>query len=68
MDKIADLFGESKATIRKRIKVIDTMKRNEDNQLSHFSYYEVLVNNREISKEIREQACLRDCLFEKIKT
>ena len=67
VDKIAELFGESKATIRKRIRVIDTMKRNGDNQLSHFSYYEVLVSNQEISKNMREQVCLRDCLFERIK-
>ena len=67
MDKIAELFGESKLAIRKRIRVIDMMKRNEDNQLSHFSYYEVLVSKREISKNMREQVCLRDCLFERIK-
>ena len=67
VDKIAKLFGESKVTIRKRIRVIEMMKRNEDNQLSHFSYYEVMVSNREISKGIHEQVCLRDCLLERIK-
>ena len=67
VDKIARLFGESQALIKKRIRVIGMMKRNEDNQLSHFSYYEVLVSNREISKGIYDRACLRDCLLERIK-
>ena len=62
-----ELFGESKVMIKKRIRVIGMMKRNEDNQLSHFSYYEVLVSNREISKGIYDQACLRACLLERIK-
>ena len=67
VDKIAELFGESKVTIRKRIRVIEMMKRNEDNQLSHFSHYEVLISNREILKKIRDHVCLRACLFERIK-
>ena len=45
---IADLFGESVATIRIRIKVIEMMKINKDNERSHFSYYNILVRNKEI--------------------
>ncbi len=47
---IANLFGESEATIRIRIKAIEMMKNNTDNERPHFSYYDVLVRNREIQK------------------
>ena len=50
-DKIAELFGESKGTIRTRIKVIDMMKQNEDTQQSHFSFYDVLVRTPAIGRE-----------------
>ena len=46
--EIAELFGESEATIRIRIKVIEMMKENKDSEQSHFSYYDVLVRNKNI--------------------
>ena len=67
IDKIAKLFGESEATIRTRVKIIQTMKDNKDNQQSHFSFYDVLVRKPEISNAINEDANLRDCLMQKIK-
>lgn len=67
IDKIAKLFGESEATIRTRVKIIQTMKDNKDNQQSHFSFYDVLVRKSEISNAINEDANLRDCLMQKIK-
>ena len=51
---IAKLFGESESTIRKRIKSIEMMKDNEDNNQSHFSYYDVLVRNRKIQEEMEK--------------
>ena len=65
--KIADLFGESEMTIRTRIKVIETMRTSDDTDRSHFSYYDVLVRNVDISKEIKENKGLRKVLFERIR-
>ena len=65
--KIADLFGESEMTIRTRIKVIETMRTSDDTNRSHFSYYDVLVRNVDISKEIKENKDLRKVLFERIR-
>lgn len=66
-EKIADLFGESKMTISTRIKVIETMRTSGDTDRSHFSYYDVLVRNGDISKEIKKNKDLRKVLFERIR-
>ncbi len=62
VDKIAELFGESKATITTRINVIALMKQNGDNERSHFSYYDVLVRNKEAYKKIKEEGGLQRTL------
>ena len=51
---IAELFGESEATIRIRVKSIEMMKDNEDNERQHFSYYDVLTRSKEISKGMKK--------------
>ena len=66
-DQIAQLFGVSIATIRFRVAVIKKMQDNNDNLQSHFSYYEVLVRNSEISKAMKEREDLSDFLLPKIK-
>lgn len=66
--KIAGLFGESEMTIRTRVKVIETMRENDDTDRSHFSYYDVLVRNVDISKGIRDNNDLRKVLFERIRS
>ena len=53
--RIAELFGESESTIRTRVRVIDLMKDNHDNKKSHFSYYDVIVRTRDISKEVESE-------------
>ena len=45
LEEIADLFGETTATIRKRVRVIELMRQNADPEQSHFSHYDVLVRN-----------------------
>ena len=50
--KIAKLFQISPGTVFLRVKTIKTMKDEGDTNLSHFSYYDVLVRQREISKAI----------------
>lgn len=67
IDQIAQLFGESEATIRTRISVIKMMEDNKDNNRSHFSHYDVLIRSQEISKAMREEG-LREILLPKIKS
>ena len=67
VNKIAELFGESPATIRTRAKVIEMMKHNEDNERSHFSHYDVLVRDLSISKEMENSDALSNVLLRKIK-
>ena len=67
VERIAKLFGESEATIRTRVKVIETMKCNDDIQRSHFSYYDVLVRVPLISTGMKQYDGLSDCLFQRIK-
>ena len=55
LENIAEVFGESIGTIRTRVKVIETMKKNEDNERSHFSYYDVLVRSAEISEAMKKE-------------
>ena len=66
LEKIAGVFGESIGTIRTRVKVIETMKKNEDNERSHFSYYDVLVRSAEISEAMQKEG-LSGFLLTKIK-
>ena len=67
VEKIAELFGESQGTIRTRVKVIEMMKHNKDNQRSHFSYYDVLVRSADISEAMKKEG-LRGVLLTKIKS
>ncbi len=67
VDKVAELFGESSVTIRTRVKVVEMMKHNEDNDRSHFSYYDVLVRNTSVLKEMEKSDKLTEVLFGKIK-
>ena len=48
--KISELFGESVATIKTRIAVIELMKRNGDAERPHFSYYDVLIRNQDANR------------------
>ena len=67
LDKIAQLFGESKSTISIRIKVIEMMQHNKDNDRSHFSYYDVLARSSEISEKMKKNKDFRSFLLMKIK-
>ena len=51
-EKIADHFGESKATIYKRIRVVERMKQNLDSEQKHFSYYEVIETKPELRQAV----------------
>ena len=62
--KIVELFGESDATIRTRIKVIEMMRNNNDRKWWHFSYYDILVRNH--SKYMKERPDLKDSLLKRI--
>ena len=64
---LAKLSGFSTEGINKNVKIIQLMKENNDNKLSRFSYYDVLVRNRAISSAIDQSPELRDTLFSQIK-
>ena len=65
--RIAARFGESVATIYKRVNAITKMKESGDNELSHFSYYDVLVRNPDIHRKILIPTAFRDRLFDEIR-
>ena len=65
---LAGLSGFTTAEIKKNVKIIELMQENNDNTLSNFSYYNVLVRNRSISSAIEESKPLRDTLLSEIKT
>ena len=65
--RIGEIFGESKTTIHTRIKVIEMMNDNRDKTLSHFSYYDVIARNPEISKAIVDRPDLKSYLFDAIR-
>lgn len=64
---LVKLSGLTAAKIKKNVKVIQLMKENNDDKLSHFSYYDVLVTNRIISTTIEQRPSLRDTLFTQIR-
>jgi len=47
-------FGESVPTLRTRVKVIETMRKHQDDERSNFSYYDVIVRKREIEKAMQK--------------
>ena len=67
VDKIAQHFGESKATIYQRIRVVERMKRNQDTKLQHFSYYDVIEKKPELKHEIDENPEFAEALLTSIR-
>ncbi len=65
---LSDLSGIGSAEIRKNVMIIQLMKDNNDDKLSHFSYYNVLVRNRAISAAFADSPKLQDTLLTQIKT
>ena len=62
------LSSFSPAEIKKNVKIIELMQENDDNALSNFSYYNVLVRSRTISSAVEDSEPLRDTLLSQIKT
>lgn len=50
--KMAELFGESESTLRKRVKVIQRMTNNKDQEQSNFSFYDVIERNQDIRDKL----------------
>ena len=65
---LAALSGFTSAEIKKNVKTIELIQENDDNTLSNFSYYYVLVRNRAISSAIEGSRPLRGTLLSQIKT
>ena len=66
-EKIAQEFGESPGTISHRIRVIERMKRNRDEEFQHFSYYDVIERRPEIKRAVDEDSNLEDFLLTRIR-
>ena len=60
--RISEVIGESQATVRKRIEIVQMMKNNQDFKKSHFSYYQVIVSNPEIKKQVKSEEGLPNLL------
>ena len=65
---LSQLSGMSVRAINKDVDKIQLMHENNDHNQSHFSYYGVLVENRAISSEVKENQELRDRLLSEIKS
>ena len=68
IDAIADLFGESAGTIRRRVRVIELMSENGDREQNHFSHYEVLVRSPGALKTLDDKPDFRDRIMEDLRT
>ena len=66
--EVAKIFGESVREINTRCRIIKMMKKNNDNNMAHFSYYEVLTRSRDISKGMKENEALSACVLNNIKS
>lgn len=64
---IAKLFGESQATVNKRVKVIKMMKENNDSERSHFSYYDVFVRTKPIADAMKEDVQFKSFMMNRVK-
>lgn len=60
-------FSTNEEEINKRIRIIQSMKNNNDNEKSHFSYYDVLVRSRTIYNSDNYDDKVRNFLLSKIK-
>ena len=67
IDEIADLFGESPGTIRKRVRVIELMRENSDREQSHFSHYDVLVRSPGALKTLDDKPVFRERIMEDLR-
>lgn len=66
--EVANIFGESVREINTVCRIIKLMKKNNDNNKAHFSYYEALTRSRDISKGMKENEALSACVLNKIKS
>ena len=67
IERIADLCREKEKEISKRIATIEMMKEHDDDNMTHFSYYDVLIRSKFISQEINNNAELKKVILAQIK-
>ena len=65
---LAEVSGITATEIGKNVRIIQLMQQNNDNNLSNYSYYHVLVRTRAISSAIEDNEPLRETLLSQIKT
>ena len=64
---LAILFDETEATVKKRVKIIQDMRDNQDNDRSRFSYYDVLVRKQEIAQGLNKDRAFAKFIYREIK-
>ncbi len=64
---IAERFGETLKEIKTRIETIRLMKKNQDSNMYHFSYYDVIVRSKAISDGFSKNNELRCFILNKIR-
>ena len=67
IEEISHRTSETKNEIGKRITIIDSMQENNDEEQSHFSYYDVLERTRNIKQEKNYTDDVKKYLLSKIK-
>ena len=65
---LSKLTGFTTQAIKKSIKIINLMQDNRESNLSKFSYYRTLVENRKISVAIGDSKLLRNTVLNKVKS
>lgn len=63
---LANLFGESAATIRHRVSAVRLMADNDDSNLEHYSHYDVLVRKKILASEMGANPAFRDLILGRI--
>lgn len=66
--ELSELTGMTVPAIKRDVEIVELMQANGDNKHSRFSYYEVLVKTRTISKKIQEDEGLKSLLLTRIKS
>ena len=68
VEQIAKLLGEHDTTTRTRVNAIEFMKQNDDDNKNRFSYYDVLVRNKDIRQALEDSSTFRERVVREIKS
>ncbi len=67
VDEVARRLSVTVNEVNKRIEVVSLMEKNRDEEISHFSHYDVLVRTRKINQATNYTPEIKNILLNKIK-